>query len=157
MSNGLRNGFNKAYFLWKLCLSWWGKFWYQYASFEGLAKTWYWGSHWITLRGEGGGVSHAIIGPIIKEREYIPIYLPYYSPELNPIEMVWKVLKDRVKRSKLSDVETLTSRVIKGSEDVPVEHLQNFIQHSINVFTKCINKEALRLLLYLIRKWSIYS
>ncbi|KAG1509243.1 hypothetical protein G6F47_001604 [Rhizopus delemar] len=60
------------------------------------------------------------------------LYLPPYSPELNPIEMFWKVLEDRVKRGKLTDAETLPSRIIEGSEDVPVEHLLSFIQHSIN-------------------------
>ena len=83
------------------------------------------------------------IDPIIKEREYIPLFLPPYSPELNPIEIFWKALKDRVKRDKLSDVETLTSRVIEGSKDVPIEHLQNFIQHSIDIFPKCLNKKPL--------------
>lgn len=83
------------------------------------------------------------IDPIIKERGHIPLYSPSYLPELNPIEMFWKVLKDRVKRGKLSDVETLTSRVIEGSKDVPIENLQNFIQYSIDIFPKCLNKEPL--------------
>lgn len=56
------------------------------------------------------------IDPIIKEREYIPLYLPPYSPELNPIEIFWKVLRDRVKRDKLIDVETLTSRLLKEAK-----------------------------------------
>ena len=85
----------------------------------------------------------AVVDPIIIKRGYIPVYLPPYSPELNPIEQFWKVLKDRVRRGKLNDVEDLTSRIIEGSEDVPVEHLQNFIQHSINCFPKCLNKEPL--------------
>jgi transposase len=71
--------------------------------------------------------SHDIVDPIIIERGYIPVYLPPYSPELNPIEQFWKVLKDRVKRGKLKEVE----------------YLQNFIQHSINCFPKCLNKEPL--------------
>lgn len=87
--------------------------------------------------------SHDIVDPIIIERGYIPVYLPPYSPEPNPIEHFWKVLKDRVRRGKLTDVETITSRFIEGSEDVPVGHLQNFIQHSINCFPKCLNKESL--------------
>lgn len=41
-----------------------------------------------------------IIDPIITERGYPP-----YSPELNPIEQFRKVLKDSVRRSKLTDVE----------------------------------------------------
>ncbi|KAG1626021.1 hypothetical protein G6F44_012543 [Rhizopus delemar] len=86
---------------------------------------------------------HDIVDPIISQRGYIPVHLPPYSPELNPIEMFWKVLKDRVKRGKLTDAETLSSGIIEGSEDIPVEHLQSFIQHSINVIPKCLNKEPL--------------
>lgn len=56
--------------------------------------------------------------------------------------MFRKVLNDRVRREKLKDTETLSSR-IEGSEDVPVEHIQNFIHHSINVISKCLNKEPL--------------
>ncbi|KAK4515513.1 TPT domain-containing protein [Mucor velutinosus] len=88
--------------------------------------------------------SPAIVDPVIVERGYIPVYLPPYSPELKPIEMFWKVLKDRVRRGKLNNVETLTSRIIEGSEDIPVEHLQHFIQHSIDCFPKCLNKEPLQ-------------
>lgn len=87
--------------------------------------------------------SHDIVDPIIIERGYISVYLPPYSPELNPIEQFWKDLKDRVRRGKLNDVEDLTSRIIEGSEYVPVEQLQNFIQHSINCFPECLNKESL--------------
>ncbi|ORE17491.1 hypothetical protein BCV71DRAFT_181375, partial [Rhizopus microsporus] len=77
------------------------------------------------------------------ERGYIPLHVPPYSLELDLIEMFWKVTKDRIRRSELIDAETLSSRVIEGSEDVPVEHIQNFIQHSIDVFPKCVNKEPL--------------
>ncbi|KAI8876397.1 hypothetical protein K501DRAFT_279464 [Backusella circina FSU 941] len=78
--------------------------------------------------------------PIIKGKGHIPFYLPPYSPEQNPIEIFWKVLKDRVKRGKLSDLETLTSRVIEGNENVSIEHLQIFIQHSIDISPKFLNK-----------------
>ncbi|KAI8077891.1 uncharacterized protein B0P05DRAFT_470892, partial [Gilbertella persicaria] len=53
------------------------------------------------------------------------------------------VLKDRVRRSKLTDVETFTLRVFEGSKDTPVKHLQSFIQHSLNCFPKCVTKEPL--------------
>lgn len=77
---------------------------------------------------------------IVSQRGYIPVHLPPYSPELNPIEMFWKVLKDRVKRGKLADAGTLSSRIIEGSKDVSVKYLQSFIQHSINVIPNCLNK-----------------
>ncbi|ORE09396.1 hypothetical protein BCV72DRAFT_193928, partial [Rhizopus microsporus var. microsporus] len=53
------------------------------------------------------------------------------------------VLKDRVERGKLKDVETFSSRVIEGSKNDPVENLQNLIQYSINFSPKCLNKEPL--------------
>lgn len=37
------------------------------------------------------------IDPIIKEGEYILLYLLPYSPELNHIEIFWKVFKDKSK------------------------------------------------------------
>ncbi|EIE88315.1 hypothetical protein RO3G_13026 [Rhizopus delemar RA 99-880] len=85
----------------------------------------------------------SIIDPVIIRRGYIPVYLPPYSPELNPIEQFWAVLKSKVKRTKLSDIETLRSRIIEASEAIPVEHLQNFIQHSVNQFGNCLNKNPI--------------
>ncbi|CEG75861.1 hypothetical protein RMATCC62417_10838 [Rhizopus microsporus] len=62
--------------------------------------------------------------PNIFERGLIPVYLSLYSPELNPILMLWKVLKDQIRRGELTEVETLSSRVIEDSEDVPVGRIQ---------------------------------
>lgn len=39
-----------------------------------------------------------LINPIIKKRGYIPVYLPPYSPELNPIEKFWSIVKSKVRR-----------------------------------------------------------
>ena len=71
--------------------------------------------------------SPQLVDPFTIERGYIPVYLPLYSPEPNHIGLLWKVLKDRVKRTALTTAETLNSRIIEGSEDVLVKHLQNFI------------------------------
>ncbi|KAG0738275.1 hypothetical protein G6F57_001967 [Rhizopus arrhizus] len=86
-----------------------------------------------------------IIGPVIIRRGYIPVYLspPPYSSELNPIKQSWDVLKSKVKRTNFSDIETLSSRIIKASEATPVEHLQHFIQHSVNQFGNCLNKHPI--------------
>jgi transposase len=62
---------------------------------------------------QGTNPLHYSLDSIILERDYIPAYLPPYSPELNPIELFWKVLKDRVKGGKLTDIETLSSRGLR--------------------------------------------
>lgn len=84
-----------------------------------------------------------IIDPVIISRGYTPVYLPPYSPELNPIEQFWVIVKGKVKRNKLSDVESLTTRIIEASDAVPVEHIRAFIQHSVNQFDNCLNKVAI--------------
>lgn len=52
-------------------------------------------------------------------------------------------IKGRVRSGKLTDAKTLSSRGTGDSEDVPIEHIQNFIQHLINIFSKYLNKEPL--------------
>ncbi|KAG2191411.1 hypothetical protein INT47_012674 [Mucor saturninus] len=81
-----------------------------------------------------------VIDPVIVKRGYTPVYLPPYSPELNPIEQFWAIVKGKVKRNKLSDVESLTTRITEAGESVPVEHLVAFIQHSVNQFDNCLKK-----------------
>lgn len=78
---------------------------------------------------------HDIIDPIIARRGYIPVYLPPYLPELNPIEWFWKDMKDHVKREKLKNNETLTSRMIYACDKVPLQNKQSYIQHFINIFS----------------------
>lgn len=42
---------------------------------------------------------HALdmIDPVIEKRGCTPVYLPPYSPELNPIEQFWAIIKGKVK------------------------------------------------------------
>ncbi|KAG0733034.1 hypothetical protein G6F57_019332 [Rhizopus arrhizus] len=62
-----------------------------------------------------------------------PIHIPQF----------WAIVKGKVKRNKLTDLESLTTRMIEASEAVPVEHLRAFIQHSVNQFDNCLNKVAI--------------
>ncbi|KAG2197963.1 hypothetical protein INT47_002990 [Mucor saturninus] len=48
-----------------------------------------------------------IIDPIIMQQVYAPVYLSPYSPELNSNEQFWSIIKGKVRRTKLSDRETL--------------------------------------------------
>jgi hypothetical protein len=85
----------------------------------------------------------ALIDPLIEKRGYVPVYLPPYSPELNPIEDFWAIVKSKVKRHALKETETLISRIIESCEEVPLQHLKNSVQHSVNLFDKCLNKEPI--------------
>ncbi|KAG1054515.1 hypothetical protein G6F43_003481 [Rhizopus delemar] len=85
----------------------------------------------------------SIINPLIEKRGYVPVYLTPYSPELNPIEDFWSIVKSKVKRHALKDTETLTSRIIESCGEASPQHLQNCIQHSVDLFDKCLNKEPI--------------
>lgn len=49
------------------------------------------------------------IDELITRRGCKPIYLPPYSPELNPIKQFWAIVKNKVKRSKFDDKEDLAT------------------------------------------------
>lgn len=53
--------------------------------------------------------TNKIIRSIIEERGYRCLYLPPYSPELNPIEQFWSVVKSGVKREFVLKKDTLPS------------------------------------------------
>ncbi|KAG1048041.1 hypothetical protein G6F43_009546 [Rhizopus delemar] len=83
------------------------------------------------------------IDELITKRGHKSIYLPPYSPELNPIEQFWAIVKNKVKRSRFEDKEDLFTRVTEACNSVPPNHLHAFVQHSVNVFEKCLNGEPI--------------
>jgi transposase len=64
------------------------------------------------------------------------LFYPPYSLELKSIEQIWALVKGKVKHHKLEDAETLKDRVIDAANEVPIQHLQNIIQHSKVRFVK---------------------
>ena len=83
------------------------------------------------------------IDELITKRGYKSIYLPPYSPELTPIEQFWAIVKNKVKRSRFEDKEDLFTRITEACNSVPPNHLHAFVQHSVNVFEKCLNGEPI--------------
>ncbi|KAG1553500.1 hypothetical protein G6F49_008342 [Rhizopus delemar] len=71
--------------------------------------------------------------------DYKYVYLPPYSPELNPIKQFWALVKHKVRREKLKDTETLQERIADAANEVPIQHLENIIQHSKHQFENCLN------------------
>ncbi|OBZ91037.1 hypothetical protein A0J61_00923 [Choanephora cucurbitarum] len=61
---------------------------------------------------------HNNVDPILICRGYTSVYLPPYSPKLNPIEQFWKDLKDYIKGDNFKGNEALTSRMMDACEKV---------------------------------------
>jgi transposase len=70
-------------------------------------------------------------------------YLPSYSPELNPIEQFWSVVKSKVKRNKFLEKETLMTRISKASNSLRLSDFEGFVWHSYKCLDKCRNREQL--------------
>lgn len=51
-------------------------------------------------------------------------FLPPYSPELNPIELLWHWLKDRIRTVRPRDTSTLDAAIHKALKELPPEHLE---------------------------------
>jgi transposase len=76
----------------------------------------------------------------IERRDYKVMYLPLYSPELNPIEQFWGVVKGKMKRDRLLAEENLSDRIADACNDVLISDLYDFCNHSKRQIIKCYKK-----------------
>ncbi|KAG0942018.1 hypothetical protein G6F32_008199 [Rhizopus arrhizus] len=83
------------------------------------------------------------IGKYIHSRGYRFVYLPPYSPELNPIEQFWSVIKSKVKRNKFLEKETLMTKISEACDSLYLSDFKGFVSHSEKFFGKCLYKENL--------------
>ena len=77
----------------------------------------------------------------IKERGYKAIYLPPYSPFLNPIEEFWAKVKAGVRRDCLTVKDNLSDRITEAAKKVTESNCQGYIRHSFSFFDRCLAGE----------------
>lgn len=65
----------------------------------------------------------------IKDRGYKSLFMPPYSPFLNPIEECWSKIKSYTKRHSLSETDQLTPRIATACKTVSVEDFQGWVKH----------------------------
>ena len=58
-------------------------------------------------------------------------YLPPYSPDLNPIELMWSKVKAALRRAEARTQEALYEAIAHALESVTPQQSQNFFCHSI--------------------------
>ena len=76
----------------------------------------------------------------IENRGCRAVHLPPYSPELNPIEQFWAIIKGKMKRDRLMTEENLSSRIADACNDVLISDLYGFCSHSKRQIINCFNK-----------------
>jgi len=70
------------------------------------------------------------IHALVKGRGYIPVFLPPYSPALNPIEEFWAHMKRIFHRQELEKQETNETRLRDAGEGVGLEAVRNYIKNA---------------------------
>ncbi|GAN06739.1 conserved hypothetical protein [Mucor ambiguus] len=83
------------------------------------------------------------IKSVIEGRGYRCVYLPPYSPELNPIEQFWSVCKSKLKRERPLEEETLSSRIADACNQILLNDLKGFCKYSIDGFDDCLQEKPL--------------
>lgn len=82
----------------------------------------------------------AFVVEAINSRGYKPLFMPPYSPFLNPIEECWAKIKGNIKRSPLDENSTLTPRIAEACKTVSADNCLGWIRHSESYWGKCIDK-----------------
>lgn len=64
-------------------------------------------------------------------------YLPSHSPELNPLEQFWSVVKSKFKRNRFLEKETLMTRISEATDSLKLKDHKGFVSHSYKCLGKC--------------------
>lgn len=68
----------------------------------------------------------------ILEAGGIPVYLPTYSPELNPIERLWADMKRQLRTLALNAQDDLLAAVRRLRASTPVSKIAGWFRHSLS-------------------------
>jgi transposase len=74
---------------------------------------------------------------LVEGRGYKCLYLPPYSPFLNPIEEFWSKVKAGVRRNALTADDQLSDRICEAVRMVTQTDCQAWIRHAVSFFARC--------------------
>jgi hypothetical protein len=79
---------------------------------------------------------------LVEGRGYKCLYLPPYSPFLNPIEEFWSKVKAGVRRHALTADDRLSDRIRESVQMVTRADCQAWIRHALSFFAKCTQEDT---------------
>lgn len=79
----------------------------------------------------------------IEESPHKVLFLPPYSPFLNPIEEFFHQLKSIVRNKNPTNQVELFQSIEDGPKDISSRQLQNYCNHAETYFIKCLDKQTI--------------
>ena len=68
------------------------------------------------------------IDPIIKAGASV-LFIPRYSPDFNPIELLWSKLKSFLRKAKARTLETLEDAIKEALDNITIDDIQSWYKH----------------------------
>jgi transposase len=80
---------------------------------------------------------------IVESRDYKCMYLPPYSPCLNPIEAFWSKVNANIRRKSLAADNRRGDRIYEFVQMVTRAGCQAWIRHAVSFFPECKREDIL--------------
>ena len=80
---------------------------------------------------------------LIEERGHHPLYLPPYSPFLDPIENLFSQWKGMIRRREPNNETELYAAVHSTSEQITAEHCLNYVRNMEKYISKSLTREVI--------------
>lgn len=74
--------------------------------------------------------SHKGIEDLFKIHGIDVIYLPPYTPEYNPIEMMWEKIKNYLRKNRSNSLDMLKENITKAYQTITNQDIQGWFKHS---------------------------
>ncbi|KAG0436621.1 hypothetical protein DMUE_4127 [Dictyocoela muelleri] len=85
----------------------------------------------------------SLITNLVEYTQHSILYLPPYSPFLNPIENLFSQWKDLVRRSNCNSESELFDRISGSLNEIGSVQCQNYYLHMLKFLPRCSNKEII--------------
>ena len=95
----------------------------------------------VVLDNAGAHKTRAAI-EAIRETGAIPVFLPPYSPELNPIELAWSKLKELLKAAKARTREALDEAISRAMDLITPADAESWFRHCGYALVTCSPKTS---------------
>lgn len=74
--------------------------------------------------------SHKGIEDLFKQHQINILYLPPYTPEYNPIEMMWEKIKKYLRKNPSKDIQQLRLNITKAYQTITSQDIKSWFKHS---------------------------